>query len=172
MTRFAAMVALAISTIAPSVAAQDNSAAMRAMIAQMRQTAKDMQGKLPQSDIDEMLRSADELERENAKGAFTTTAAAKDPNDIVVHMEQVHNSRYEWLIRETACAGYQWETWRVTHLDTGDRDAERDVLCKRAYALYEEYFYLARDGNRAPAMVKLAAFDKAAHAAVDFYERR
>lgn len=154
------------------LAAQDNSEAMRVMIAQMRQTAASMKGQLPQSDIDEMLRSADELEHANRQGAFKAPEPVENPDDIITHMTRHHGSRFEWLIRETACAGYQWETWRVYNVKTGDRDDQRNVLCKRAYALFEQYFYLGRDGNRAQAMEKLSAFDKAAHAAVDFYERR
>jgi len=164
-----AALSMALLPASPAPAANED---MRKMIAQLRETAAKMKGQLPQSEIDEMLQQANELEQANGDGAFTVAEKPEDPNDIIVHMSQVHGARFEWLIRETACAGYQWETWRVYHLDTGDRDAERDKLCKRAYALYEEYFYLARDGRKAQADPKLAAFDKAAHQAVDFYERR
>ncbi|EGF92589.1 hypothetical protein ABI_10260 [Asticcacaulis biprosthecium C19] len=166
----AAAVMLALSPVA--VQAQDNSAAMTEVVRQLRETATKMAGQLPPEDIAEMRRSADEMEHQIKAGAFNTVAPADDPNDVTGRLMREHGGIVDWLENETACAGYSWETWKTYRLDTGDRDAERDVLCQKAYAHYERYFYLARDGKTAPARVELEAYDAAAHAAVDFYKRR
>lgn len=170
--KFLPLFALMLACTVPAqTAAQDNSEAVRATIAQLRQMATQMEGSLSTEEIAEMRKSADELEKSLADGSFAVPiAAAPAQPAIVTHMETEHGARYDWLIREEACAGYQWETWRTVSI-SGDRAAERNRLCKAAYALFEEYFYLARD--LAPGRYeKLAAFDRAAHEAVDFYNRR
>ncbi|ESQ92958.1 hypothetical protein ABAC460_01535 [Asticcacaulis sp. AC460] len=171
--RCAALMAAVMVTLAPAAAqAQDNSAAMTEVVRQMRETATKMEGQLPAEDIAEMRRSADEIEAQIKAGAFNTAAPVEDPNDVTGRLMREHGGIVDWLENETACAGYSWETYKTYRLDTGDRDGERDVLCQKAYAHYERYFYLGRDGKTAEARVELEAYDVAAHAAVDFYEKR
>lgn len=155
---------------AAPLCAQDQSAAMAETIRQLRATAAQMKGLLPDSDIAEMLRSADELEQANREGAFAGATGGEAKPDIIAHMEQTHAGRFEWLMHEEACAGYQWETWRSYSMTVGDRLAERNAMCKRAFSLFEEYHHLAVKLAQG-ANEKLSAFDQAAHEAVDYYNK-
>lgn len=163
--------AIALLATAP-VAAQDNSAAMADVIRQMRATADQMEGKLPAEEIAEMRRSADELERENGKGAFRAPPVRIDPGDVAGRIAAEHGGKVDWLDQLPACVGYGWENYRTFRLMSGDRDAERDVLCSRAFGYYAEHMAKQQRGDFAGSRVSLDAYDKAAHAAVDFFERR
>lgn len=163
-------VLLAMST--PAVAhAQGNSQQMRDMVAQMRATAAQMKGQLPPEDIAEMLRSADEIEKGIKDGAYAAPAPAAP--DLTARIAAAHQGKLDWLMGEPACVGYMWENWRTFRLQSGDRDAQRDLLCRKAFSSYEDYFLTTRNGgDRAHAMRALAAYDKAAQEAVDFFERK
>lgn len=70
MKRFVVLCGLVAFLAAVPLSAQENSAAMADVIRQMRATADQMEGQLSAKEIAEMRHSADELERENRKGAF------------------------------------------------------------------------------------------------------
>lgn len=171
MKRFATLCGLFALLAAPSVLAQDNSAAMADVIRQMRATADQMEGQLSAEEIAEMRRSADELERENRKGAFRAAPVRVDPGDVAGRLVREH-SKVDWLDQLPACVGYGWENYRTFRLKSGDRDAERDILCQRAFGHYADHMAKQQRGDFAGSRVSLEAYDKAAHAAVDFFERR
>ncbi|NEX93193.1 hypothetical protein [Caulobacter sp. 17J65-9] len=152
----------------------DTTAQMVEIARQMRVTAEQMRGQLPPEEIAEMLASADQIERDALAGAYAApTPAAATSADPAARIMAEHDGRTEWLARETACTGYSWENYRTFRLSTGDRDAERDKLCQVAYRHWEDYFLTVRNGGgTAKAAPALEAYDAAAHAAVDFYERR
>jgi hypothetical protein len=54
-------------------------------------------------------------------------------------------------------------------VSAGDRDAQRDVLCQKAFGHMADYVRLARNGERDKARVAVEAYDKAAREAVRFY---
>lgn len=162
------VMALALAAGLASNASAQASPDMAQVIRQMRETAERMRGQLPPEDIAEMLRNADELERENRKGSFAPVAAPASP-PIIVHMEKVHGAIFEWLMRTTTCAGYQWENWRTYDITTGAHIAERNAGCKRAFSLYERYFIAARNSDQRTALPLLAEYDRAAHEIVDAY---
>ncbi|RST29418.1 hypothetical protein HMF7854_00145 [Sphingomonas ginkgonis] len=161
----------AILSFSPAAAAERNPQ-MDQVIRQIRETAERMRGQLPPEDIAEMLRNADEMERENGKSSFTAPAAKPAPaGDIIAHLEQVHGSTFEWLMRTATCAGYQWENWRTYTITTGTKIPERNTGCKRAFAAYEQYFYAARNGNGAVGKRHLAEYDRLAHEVVNTYSQ-
>lgn len=171
MKRFATLSGVFALLAAPSVLAQDNSAAMADVIRQMRATADQMEGQLSAEEIAEMRRSADELERENRKGAFRAAPVRVDPGDVAGRLVREH-SKVDWLDQLPACVGYGWENYRTFRLKSGDRDAERDILCQRAFGHYADHMAKQQRGDFAGSRVSLEAYDKAARAAVDFFERR
>lgn len=172
MKRFTALCALFALISAPPLLAQDNSAAMAVVIRQMRATADQMEGQLSAEEIAEMRRSADELERENRKGAFRAAPVRVDPGDVAGRLAREHGGKVDWLDQLPACVGYGWENYRTFRLKSGDRDAERDLLCQRAFGHYADHMAKQQSGDFAGSRVSLEAYDKAAHAAVDFFERR
>lgn len=171
MKKFATLCGLLALIAAPPLLAQDNSAAMADVIRQMRATADQMEGQLSAEEIAEMRRSADELERENRKGAFRAPPVRVDPGDVAGRLVREH-AKVDWLDQLPACVGYGWENYRTFRLKSGDRDAERDILCQRAFGHFADYRAKQQSGDFAGSRVSLEAYDKAARAAVDFFERR
>ncbi|SCY61933.1 hypothetical protein SAMN05660666_02276 [Novosphingobium aromaticivorans] len=163
--------ALAALTGSP-LFAQDNGAAMAEVVRQLRLTADRMEGQLPASDIADMRRQADDLERENKLGAFSASSAPPVSKRAAERIAAEHGGRLDWLDQHPACVGYGWENYRTFRLASGDRDAERDVLCQRAFGNYAAYMAGQRAGDFAGSDALREAYDKAAHAAVDFFERR
>ena len=172
MKRFARLCGAFAMLAAAPLSAQDNGAAMADVIRQMRATADRMEGQLSAEEIAEMRRSADELERENRKGGFRAPPARPDPSDVAGRISAEHGGKVDWLDQLPACVGYGWENYRTFRLKSGDRDAERDVLCQRAFGHYADYMAKQRSGDFAGSRISLDAYDKAAHGAVDFFERR
>ncbi len=169
----AILIALALTALPVAGFAQDNADAMRAVAAQLREQAVQMKGQLSAEDIADMLRSAEEIEAGIASGAYD--APPPVPHETVEdRILREHDGRLDWLARETVCAGFSWEVVDTHRLTTGDRDAEREVLCRRAYRNFRTWFYLQRDhpGPNAQATAALAAYDEAAYEAVSFYEQR
>ena len=164
--------ALALALVFPSAAAaQDNAQQMLEMAKRVRATAEQMKDSLSPEEIADMLKQADEIEQGAREGAFT--APPPPPPSLAQRIADAHGGRLEWLRTETACAGYDRENFRTYRLSTGDRDAERDVLCRAAYEAWEAYFRTTvNGGGTAAGDPLLAAYDRAAQAAVDFYERR
>lgn len=166
------MICSAIVAFAPApLLAQDNGAAMAEVIRQMRETANQMEGSLSAEEIAEMRRSADELERENGKGAFRAPPPRVESWDVAGRIAAEHGGKVDWLDQRPACVGYGWENYRTFRLQSGDRDAERDILCRRAFGHYADHMAKMQSGDFAGARASLDAYDKAAHAAVDFFER-
>lgn len=157
-------------------APQDASSPMLQVVRQMRETAAQMRGKLPPEEIAEMLAAADQIERDARAGAYNPPPpprqAGKPAADPAKRLVAEHG-KVDWLDQQPACVGYGWENYRTFHLSSGDRDAERDGLCKTAYGHFYEYFMTVRNGgDHAKAARALEAYDQAAKAAVKFYERR
>lgn len=164
--------ALVLSLLAPAAAhAQDATQPMLEMAKKIRAQAEQMKGQLPPEDIAEMLKQADEIEQGAKAGGFN--APPPPPPGVAQRIADAHGGRLEWLRTETACAGYDRENYTTYRLTTGDRDAERDVLCRKAFGYWAEYFRVTvNGGGTAAGDPLLIAYDKAAQAAVDFYERR
>jgi hypothetical protein len=162
---------LAPTAFAPAALAQNNTDQMLELARKVRAQAEQMKGQLPPEDIAEMLKQADELEAGARDGAFN--APPPPPPGLAQRIADAHGGRLDWLARETVCTGYSWENYRTFRLTTGDRDAERDALCRTAYGHWADYFRITRDGGgTAQGDPHLAAYDRAAQAAVDFYQRR
>jgi len=164
--------AVILSLFAPAAAvAQDATDPMLELARKLRVQAEQMRGQLPPADIAEMLKQADETEAGAKGGAFN--APPPPPPGLAQRIQEAHGGRLEWLGRETVCAGYSWENYRTYRLRTGDSDPERDALCQTAYRHWEDYFLTIRNGGgSAKAEASLAAYDRAAQEAVDFYNRR
>jgi hypothetical protein len=187
----AAFFAMSLALVAPA-AAQDNSAEMRAMAAHLRKSAQEMRALLTQAQIEQMLETADELDRKVAEGAFKAPSAGSAPTSRPARIapaiakpqpssqpasERIraeHNGRLDWLAKEEACSGFIWETADFFRMQTGNRDDERNAMCAAAWREYRTYFVLTRDqgGYPAEAMRAIERYEAAAHAVVDFYERR
>lgn len=172
MKGLATLCGLMAAFAALPLSAQDNSAAMAEVIRQMRATADQMEGQLSAEEIAEMRRSADELERDNRKGAFRAPPTRIAANDIAGRISAEHGGKVDWLDQQPACVGYGWENYRTFRLRSGDRDAERDILCQRAFGHFADHMAKQRSGDFAGSRFSLDAYDKAAHIAVDFFERR
>lgn len=95
-------------TLAPCAAlSQDNTDAMRALAAQLRQQALQMKGQLPAQEAD-MLHFAEEIESNLADGLYK--AAPVERNETVAErIACEHGGRVDWLAREPVCTGYSWE---------------------------------------------------------------
>ncbi|WP_298193685.1 hypothetical protein [Novosphingobium sp.] len=165
---FAALTVLS----AQPLLAQGNGSTMADTVRQLRITADQMEGKLPAEDIAEMRRSADELEKEYRKGAFNPLPVRAAPEDVAGRIAAEHNGKVDWLDQHPACVGYGWENYRTFRLNSGDRDDDRNILCQRAFGHLAAYFAQQRSGDFVASRSSLAAYDKAAHEAVDFFERR
>lgn len=162
--------ALVLSLLAPAGAAtaQDQTQPMIELARKMRAQAEQMKGSLPSEDIAEMLKQADEIEEGARAGGFNAP-----PPEVTLsqRIADAHEGRLDWLFGKAACVGYGWETYK-TFAFTPGVVTERDRLCRVAYAHWDKYFTLTRDGaGSAAAEPHLAAYDKAAQAAVDFYEK-
>lgn len=173
-----ALCALSVAMFTPA-AAQDNAQAMHAAAEQLRATAKQMRGQLSAAEIAEMLRSADEIDQSIAEGAFatsplTSTTQVSETPTVIQKIRSEHGGRLDWLAREVACAGFIWETADYFKMQTGDRDDERNALCAAAWREFRTYFIMTRDQGSYPpdALAAPERYERAAHAAVDFYERR
>lgn len=156
---------------AASLAGQPGAAGNADIVRQLRATADAMEGKLSREDIAELRRSADELEREGGAGNPGSGSMPADPADVAERIEREHG-KVDWLDQKPACVGYGWENYRSFRLKSGDRDGERDILCHRAFGYYADYMARQRSGDFAGSRVSLAAYESAAHAAVDFFEGR
>ena len=183
--------AISLAMVAPATA-QDNSQEMRAMAAHLRKSAQEMRALLTPEQMAQMLETADELDRKVAEGAFRAAstgpapdfrparvapAGAKPQPGMLPASERIraeHNGRLDWLVKEEACSGFIWETADSFRMQTGDRDDERNAMCAAAWREYRTYFVLTRDqgGYPAEAMRAIERYEKAAHAVVDFYNRR
>lgn len=168
----AVLVALALAA-APLQSHAQAADAMRTLSAQLRAQAIQMKDQLPAQDIADMLSSADEIDADIAAGAYDASPSA--PHETAAdRIRREHDGRLDWLAKETVCTGFSWEVVDTYRLTTGDRDAERDVLCRRAYRNFRNWFYIQRDhpGPNTQATAALIAYDEAAHEAVAFYEHR
>jgi hypothetical protein len=168
-----AMAAVAALTLvaAPAIGrAQDTPQRMLDLARQVRAQAAQMKDSLPPEDVADLLRQADEIEQGVRDGAYSAPVA-KEPITISKRIADAHQGRLDWLARETACVGYAWENHRTFVSNYGD--PERDRLCRTAYAHFEEYFLVTRSGNGGARSDRaLEAYDGAARAAVDYYERK
>lgn len=186
-----ALCAALLALVAPA-AAQDNSAAMRTMADHLRKSAQEMRALLTPAQIEQMLETADELDRKVAEGAFRAPSAGSAPisrptliaptssrpqpsaQPASERIRAEHNGQLDWLTKEEACSGFIWETADFFRMQTGDRDDERNAMCAAAWREYRTYFVLTRDQGGYPteAMRAIERYEAAAHAVVDFYERR
>ncbi|HKP80024.1 MAG TPA: hypothetical protein VJU34_12955 [Phenylobacterium sp.] len=162
--------AVALTLIAAPVAAQDTSQKMLDLARQLRAQAAQMKDSLPPEDVADLLRQAEELEQGVRDGGFSAPVSS-EPAGVAKRIADAHGGRLDWLAVETACVGYSWENHRTFVSNYGD--AERDRLCRTAYAHYADYFLTARNGGgTALSDPPLAAYDRAAQAAVDYYARK
>ena len=139
------------------------------MAKSIRQQAEQMKGTLPQSDIDDMLANAAEIEAGAKAGAFSAPKA-DGPVPISTRIAREHQGRLEWLMAEEACVGFQWENWRTFEITVGPVLTERNRRCKAAFSEFEAYFKLTRAGQGgAEADRHLEAYERLAHEVVDYF---
>jgi len=162
--------AVALTLIAAPAAAQDTSQKMLDLARQLRAQAAQMKDSLPPEDVADLISQAEQIEKDVRDGGFSVPVAQEAPS-LAKRIADAHGGRLDWLAHEAACVGYAWENHATFVSNYGD--PERDRLCRTAYAHYAKYFLTARDGGAASVYEpELAAYDKAAQAAVDYYARK
>ena len=162
--------ALALSLFAMPAAAQSTSQQMLDMARQIRAQAAQMKGMLTPEDYADMLSQAAQIEQDVRDGGFSVPVA-KEPETLSKRIADAHGGRLDWLDGEAACVGYGWENHARFVSNYGD--PERDRLCRAAFAHFERYFLITREGGGSAAgEPHLAAYDRAAQAAVAYYARR
>ncbi|QIK79401.1 hypothetical protein G7077_11300 [Sphingomonas piscis] len=163
----AAAIAAAV-TVAPPIAAQSSNQQMLEMAKTIRAQAEQLKSSLSPDDYQAMLDSAAQIEKDVKAGGFSAPAGQEVPS-ISKKISDEHNGRLEWLTAEEACVGFQWENWRTYAMTVGPALPGRNQRCKAAFAEYETYFKLARDGRGAEANRHLEAYERLAHEAVDYF---
>jgi hypothetical protein len=163
--------AMVLILLTPAIGrAQDNSQKMLDLARQLRAQAVQMKDSLPPEDVADLIRQAEEIEQGVKDGGYSAPVSS-EPASLAKRITDAHGGRLDWLAHETACVGYSWENHRTFVSNYGD--PPRDALCRTAYGHYAEYFRIARDGGgTARSDPALAAYDKAAQAAVDYYLRK
>jgi len=162
--------ALALSLFAAPALAQDTPQKMLDMARQIRAQATQMKDMLSPEDYADMLAQASQIEQDVRHGGFSGPVA-KEPVTLSKRIADAHQGRLDWLDGEAACVGYGWENHRTFVSNYGD--PERDRLCRTAFAHFERYFLITRDGGaNAVAEPHLAAYDRTAQAAVAYYVRK
>lgn len=162
--------AVLLSLFAAPALAQDTSQQMLDMARQIRAQAAQMKSQLSPADYADMLAQAAQIEQDVRDGGFSVPVA-KEPVTLSKRIADAHQGRLDWLDGEAACVGYGWENHRTFVSNYGD--AERDRLCRAAFAHYEKYFLTTRNGGGSAAgEPELAAYDRAAQAAVDYYAKK
>lgn len=152
---------------APAAQAQDTPQKMLDLARQLRTQAAQMKDSLPPEDVADLISQAEQIEKDVRDGGFSVPVA-QERISVAKRISDDHGGRLDWLARETACVGYMWENHRTFVSNYGD--AERDRLCREAYAHYAKYFLTARDGGAASVYEpELEAYDRAAQAAVAYY---
>ena len=161
--------AIALSLFAAPALAQGASQQMLDMARQIRAQAAQMRGQLSAEDYADMLAQAAQIEQDVSDGGFSTPVA-QEPVTLSKRIADAHQGRLDWLDGEAACVGYGWENHRRFVSNYGD--PERDRLCRTAFAHFETYFLMVRNGSgSAAAEPHLEAYDRAAQAAVGYYAR-
>ena len=140
------------------------------MASQIRAQAAQMKEMLSPTDYADMLSQAAQIEQDVRDGGFAIPVA-KEPLTLSKRIADAHQGRLDWLDGEAACVGYGWENHRTFVSNYGD--PERDRLCRKAFAHFERYFLITRDGGgSAAAEPHLEAYDRTAQAATDYYANR
>jgi hypothetical protein len=161
--------ALALSLFAAPALAQDTPQKMLEMARQIRAQAAQMKDQLSPEDYADMLAQAAQVEQDVRDGGFSVPVA-KEPETLSKRIADAHQGRLDWLDGEAACVGYGWENHGTFVSNYGD--PERDRLCRTAFAHFEKYFLVTRDGGGSAAgEPHLAAYDRAAQAAVAYYAK-
>ena len=162
--------AIALTLLAGPAAAQDTPQKMLDLARQLRTQAAQMKDQLPAEDVADLLRQAEEIEQGVRDGGFSAPVA-KEPVSVAKRIADAHQGRLDWLFGQAACVGYGWENHRTFVSNYGD--PERDRLCRTAFAHFETYFLTARNGGGSAASdPHLEAYDRAAQAAANYYERK
>jgi len=162
--------ALALALIAPAAQAQNTPQQMLDLARQLRAQAAQMKDSLSPEDVADLLRQAEEIEQGVRDGGYSAPVT-QAPVALSDRIAAAHDGRLDWLDGEAACVGYGWENHRTFVSNYGD--TKRDGLCRTAFAHFERYFLLTRSGgDRAEAERSLDAYDRAAQAAVAYYEGR
>jgi hypothetical protein len=162
--------AIALTLLAAPAAAQDTPQKMLDLARQLRTQAAQMKDQLPAEDIADLTSQAEQIEKDVRDGGFSVPVA-QAPISVAKRIADAHEGRLDWLFGKAACVGYGWENHRTFVSSYGD--PERDRLCRTAFAHYETYFLTARNGGGSAASdPHLEAYDRAAQAAMDYYERK
>jgi hypothetical protein len=162
--------AIALSLFVAPAVAQDTPQKMLDIARQLRTQAAQMKDQLSAEDVADLISQAEQIEKDVRDGGFSVPVA-QEPMTISRRIAAAHEGRLDWLFGKAACVGYGWENHRTFVSNYGD--PERDRLCRTAFAHYETYFLTARNGGGSAASdPHLEAYDRAAQAAVDYYERK
>jgi hypothetical protein len=162
--------ALALSLFAAPALAQDTPQKMLDLARQLRAQAAQMKDQLPPEDVADLIRQAEELEQGVRDGGFSAPVA-KEPVSVSKRIADAHQGRLNWLWGLEACVGYDWDNYETFVSNYGD--AERDRLCRTAFAHYKTYFLIVRSGGgNVAGDPHLEAYDQAAQAAVAYFDRK
>ena len=162
--------AVALTLLAAPAAAQDTPQKMLDLARQLRTQAAQMKDQLPPEDIADLISQAEQIEQGVKDGAYSAPVT-QAPVSVSKRIADAHEGRLDWLFGKAACVGYGWENHRTFVSNYGD--PERDRLCRTAFAHYETYFLITRDGRGSAASdTHLEAYDRAAQAAMDYYARK
>lgn len=160
--------ALVAALLAPSaVSAQSTAEAMMGMAKQIRTSAEQLKGKLPDEELARMIAQAAEIEQAVLEGQYSDAPAPPKEPSLAERLLAAHG-RLDWLAKEAACAGYTQENFRTFRYSSAIND--RDTHCRNAYGHWATYTRLARDPAAAEgAEQALFYYDAAARRALEHH---
>lgn len=167
-----ATLALIAALAAPAAPAQAQSTAesMLAMAKQIRASAEQLRGKMPDADLAQMIKQAEEIEQAVADGQYSDAPAPPKEKTLAERLMAEHG-RLDWLATKAACAGYTQENYATFRYSSATND--RDTHCRNAYGHFATYLRYARDGNAAEGAAQaLFYYDAAARRAVEHHGER
>ena len=156
---------LAPPLLAPGAAAAQSAAEqMLATAKQLRASAEQLKGSLPDKDRAKMIEQAEEIEKGVRNGDYAGAVLPPKEKPLSERL-MAQYGRLEWLTPTGACAGYTPENYQTFRFSPGIND--RDSHCRNAYGHWGRYLQATRNGEGAEESEKaLYYYDAAARRAV------
>lgn len=163
------LVAIALTAFAPIASAQTQAERMMAAAQQLRANADQHRATLAPEARMEMLRQAEEMERNVRAGAYGAYDNLPKAPTLAETLMAEHG-RLEWLTPNGACAGYTLDNYATFRFSPQIND--RDSNCRNAYGHYAAHLRAARDPAAAEAAAQsLFYYDAAARRAAGLPRR-